>query len=555
MVVPVDSQNGVRRYTWDNITREFSYPYIIQSDSLFANLYDSDGTLILAIPATSYELSDPIRSTGILTITDDNVLNTQADIIILERIETLDQELDLGKGDFPPQDVEDAFDKSRIIDQQQQALTNRGVITNITEGREEPIQLPVSDSGKSLVWDDDGNIINSQSNLDELSEETKGYRDEAEGFRDESEVFRNEAETAAEVAVAAADSVSNAPYAILTGDGIETSYDLTSRGFTSIDVEAYQVFVDSNPMRPNVDFEIIEETNGDITLIFINFAPQARIDNIQVYGRNSTYIGTSAQVNSVNGETGDVVLTANDIVQDAIIGAENVEDALEVIKDTFNNLTYLESVQEGNNITIDNTDAQNPIINMNEEFLKDVTVSGTRLSISGNSTNKNIDIADIANLAIESFDTITVSDDNDNPSFITGMQLSGDSNGFTLTDATTGTIQNISGRELKLLGSVEMHPDKTGGGTEALRLFSEISVDGTNWVVNPNSLRITEVDGNSESYISYCSDIVFPIGSYVRFRLFCSANDEVDITSLQETVLNGQTVICPSFKWRLGEID
>lgn len=542
------------QYTVSSVTQlEYDYTFpIFDEGDLSVTLNDT-----VLVVNTDYTVTGVgIETGGTIVLINAPVMGDVITILGETPIERVDQNFQQA-GDFQSDDLNRQLNILTVQNQEQQRDIDRTFRAPVT-GDGIDTELPAPQANFALVWNADANALtNSDTAFNDVVPLAEQYRDEAQASAESASASANEASISADIAVEAAGSVSNAPFDSFTGDGLQTEFNLTPSGFTSDNENAYIVFVDSNPMRPGVDFDVYKDIDENVILRFLAFAPQARVDNIQVYGRNSTLIErpSESSVDSVNGQTGTVELTASDIVQNAIVGVETIEEALEVIKDTFDNLDYVISVQGGTNISIDNTDMQNPIVNLNGNFVQAVTTSGTRLSNTGTAEIPNINIADIANLAIESFDTITVSDNPDNASFITGMQLSNESNGFAITDINEGVIQNTSGRELKLLGSVEMHPDKTGGGTEALRLYSEISSDGVVWTVNPNSLRITEVDGNSESYISYCSDIVFPTGSYVRFRLFCGDSDEVDITSLQETVSNGQTVICPSFKWRLGELD
>lgn len=159
------ADDSVKRYIWDGITTEFTYPRIMDGEDLFASLYLDSGVKVQDITQDKYELSD-LFDTGILTITDAGTLAVIADKIVLERIEPLTQQLDLDKRDFPPEDVEREFDKSVLIDQQIQSQMNRSVVSNILDERETPYVLPIAEVGKVLGWTSDnelGNLTTEES--------------------------------------------------------------------------------------------------------------------------------------------------------------------------------------------------------------------------------------------------------------------------------------------------------------------------------------------------------------------------------------------------------
>lgn len=73
--------------------------------------------------------------------------------------------------------------------------------------------------------------------------------------------------------------------------------------------------------------------------------------------------GGGGAVDSVNGQTGVVVLDAGDVSADPAGSASTAEsNANQYTDDEIAALTFLESVQAGDNMNVDNTDPQNPII-------------------------------------------------------------------------------------------------------------------------------------------------------------------------------------------------
>ena len=173
---------------------------------------------------------------------------------------------------------------------------------------------------------------------------------------------------------------------------------------------------------------------------------------------------------------------------------------------------------------VDNTDPSNPVIIERQHF------------IAG------------------SLSTVVVGIDPNAPSFLTGMSLSDASSGFISVD-TNGAIVNNSGREIKsMTGSISFQPNKTGGGTTSLRLWSERSVDGVSWTQNSESLRTIEIANNGETFKTSISAILnWEDGHYLRFRVYASGGGSVSFISPTDTVLGGEIIVGASVIWELSE--
>ena len=100
-----------------------------------------------------------------------------------------------------------------------------------------------------------------------------------------------------------------------------------------------------------------------------------------------------------------------------------------------------------------------------------------------------------------SSDTIAVSTDALNPSYVTGMTISPTASPeISVADAATGALVHNADRALSMQGSVTYQLDNGTGGAAQFILWSERSADGgLTWTPNANSLRTSEVPNTSES--------------------------------------------------------
>jgi hypothetical protein len=151
-----------------------------------------------------------------------------------------------------------------------------------------------------------------------------------------------------------------------------------------------------------------------------------------------------------------------------------------------------------------------------------------------------------------SFETLVLSIDPDNPSYLTNLNLL-HSDSITLVDNLTGTIRNDTGHSITMTGSISFNPEKVNG-TPTLNIVSERSNDGITWFGNLDSRRSMEISNNNESFSTKVSLIVdFPATQLARFRIWVT-NGNVNFHSTSTTALGGQVFRVPSVLWELSEI-
>lgn len=155
---------------------------------------------------------------------------------------------------------------------------------------------------------------------------------------------------------------------------------------------------------------------------------------------------------------------------------------------------------------------------------------------------------------VTSDEEITINEDNDSPSFLSNIELENDSGDFELT-SSTGSIKNISGRNIKLLtGSISFQPNKGGGLTSVMHLWSERSSDGITWTQNSHSLRVIEISNSGETFktnVSYINN--FLNQEHIRFRAYIYSGGSVTLVPPTDTVLNGNVIKGHSVIWKLKE--
>lgn len=144
-------------------------------------------------------------------------------------------------------------------------------------------------------------------------------------------------------------------------------------------------------------------------------------------------------------------------------------------------------------------------------------------------------------------DTMLLSEDGNNPSYMTGFVFDSDGN-FTLTDANTGAIRNDSGRVLNMSGTFSYTPIIVGGGgSRTVHIVSESSVDGINWTPFPGSHRPVDVSNSITSFKTTVSFVLnWPVGAYGRFRMFTTGGQvQLQPTSVAAlgTTIAGRSVI------------
>lgn len=154
-----------------------------------------------------------------------------------------------------------------------------------------------------------------------------------------------------------------------------------------------------------------------------------------------------------------------------------------------------------------------------------------------------------------SIEDVTIGTDPNNPSFLTDMFLAAGGFGVTI-DTPTGAVKNVTGRTIaQAVGTISFQPDKAGGGTTLLHLWSERSMDnGVTWIQNSNSLRAIEISNNGETFKTSLSAVLdWENDSLLRFRVYALSGGAVTFSSPTDTVLGGEVIDGYSIAWELGE--
>lgn len=154
-------------------------------------------------------------------------------------------------------------------------------------------------------------------------------------------------------------------------------------------------------------------------------------------------------------------------------------------------------------------------------------------------------------------ETIAVSTDKDNPTYLSGIALfSTSSPEFELLDPSTGLIRNNSGRTFSMQGSATYQTNQGVGGSGNIKLWSERSNDdGVSFVENDFSLRTSEVPNNSTNSQTKSSAVeLWKSGESVRWAMYNSGVGAVSLDSPSDTVNGGNPIEGFSFYWQLNEV-
>lgn len=160
-------------------------------------------------------------------------------------------------------------------------------------------------------------------------------------------------------------------------------------------------------------------------------------------------------------------------------------------------------------------------------------------------------------LGAYTIDTIPISTDPDNPTYLTGVSLFPTSSpDITLIDAATGLIRNDSTRTFSMQGSATYQTAQGAGGAGELKLWSERSEDdGASFVENSFSLRTSEVPNNSTSSQTKSSGVdQWAPGESIRWAMYNSGGGSISLDGPTATVNNGNIVDGLSFYWQLNEV-
>lgn len=125
--------------------------------------------------------------------------------------------------------------------------------------------------------------------------------------------------------------------------------------------------------------------------------------------------------------------------------------------------------------------------------------------------------------------------------------------GVQLTDAATGTVRNVSGRVLNMMGFITVNPRLDSGGNSAYIIISETSPDDINWVGNLDSKRRIELTNTSETVQTKSSKIIgWQPNHDLRFRFF-KGSGNISFRRTAAAAL-GQTFTTDSISWSMREL-
>jgi hypothetical protein len=175
--------------------------------------------------------------------------------------------------------------------------------------------------------------------------------------------------------------------------------------------------------------------------------------------------------------------------------------------------------------------------------------------LTGFQTTDGLGLSSVpASVFADSFDTMNISADNLNPSFLTGLVIE-HCDGISMADPITGAIVNDTGRTITMTGSISYNPKKSSGTTVQLNIVSERSDDGgITWFGNLNSRRSLEVSNNGESFGTKVSLIIDWLpDQLLRFRMWTTTG-LLDFESTSKIGVRGEVFTAPSCVWELAEI-
>lgn len=154
-------------------------------------------------------------------------------------------------------------------------------------------------------------------------------------------------------------------------------------------------------------------------------------------------------------------------------------------------------------------------------------------------------------------DTIAISTDPNNPTYLTGVSLFPSSSPeFTVIDSATGLIRNDSNKTFSMQGTATYQLVQGSGGSGNLQLQSERSEDdGVTFAENPFSLRISEVPNNSSNSQTKSSGVdKWAPGESIRWAMYNSGSGSVTLDGPSDTVNSGNVVEGLTFYWQLNEV-
>jgi hypothetical protein len=195
------------------------------------------------------------------------------------------------------------------------------------------------------------------------------------------------------------------------------------------------------------------------------------------------------------------------------------------------------------------------------ETLDEIYNAASVHSVTGplvdNSDPKNPEIRAPAHFGAYTTNTIAISTDPNNPTYLTGVALFPSATpGIIVLDAATGLLRNDTGFTLTMQGSVTYQTAQGAGGRADLHLWSERSNDdGVTFVENTFSLRTSEVPNNADSSQTKSSAISdWENGQSARWAMYNVGPGSLTLAAPSDTVNNGNAITGLSFYWQLNEV-
>ena len=156
-------------------------------------------------------------------------------------------------------------------------------------------------------------------------------------------------------------------------------------------------------------------------------------------------------------------------------------------------------------------------------------------------------------------DTIPISDDPDDPTYLSGVTLFGSSSDeFSIFVAPDGSqlIRNDSNKTFSMQGSATYQLVQGIGGGAEFFLWSESTFDdGVTFEENAFSLRTSDVPNNIESSQTKSAAVGGWLpGQAIRWAMYKGPGGTITIASPSTTVNSGNAVSGFAFYWQLNEV-
>lgn len=155
-------------------------------------------------------------------------------------------------------------------------------------------------------------------------------------------------------------------------------------------------------------------------------------------------------------------------------------------------------------------------------------------------------------------DTIAVSTDKDNPTYLTGISLfPSSSSEFEIIEDGSGVqwVRNSSTKVFSMQGTATYQTVQGSGSSAQLNLWSERSGDnGATFTENLFSLRVSDVANSSDNSQTKSSGVdTWSPGESIRWAMYNSGTGALTLDGPTDTVNNGNVVDGLTFYWQLNE--